>query len=242
MRPSNNDVIAVTLSFFTEVKGKTRDAQGRIDAPNSYKKVIMDEVASLLAGGHSPGELESLFLQEHPKRSEVYSVKELFDLHGVTCRYGQVEEDSENLLTPGRFYYHPFLQKTPGPPRVRTDEDGNMLIIEEPFFLEMRERLTLEELHEYFRNYFGWPKMSRKFEGAYRYLLKEETGYDVEELLFLGDCARADMDTNGKYPPINPLRLADYEEEMHEAMESRKNICYEGGLSHVKPRSRTENS
>lgn len=241
MTPLRNDAISLTLSFFTGVKGRVRDVQGRIDVPDAYKRRILDEISSLLAGGHKPYAIEEIFSRPHPKKEEVYSVKELFDLFGETCHYGQVRQDPDNLLTPGRFYYHPFLQECPGPPLIRTNEEGEMEFVEQPFFLEMKESLTVHDLHEYLRQFFGWGPLSKKYEGAYRYLLKEERGYDAEDLLFMADCARADMDTNGANAPMSPLRLTDYEPEMQEAMESRKNICYEGGLHYVIPRDRSQN-
>lgn len=237
MNLNPNDVIAVTIHFFTEVKGRQRDAQGKVNAPATYKHAIVNEIKSLMAGGHTTQQLMDLFERPHPKKDEVYTVKELFDLFGEQAQYGKVVDDPDNLLTFGTFYYHPTLQITSGPPRMKTDEEGNTVFVEEPFFLEMRPRLTIEDLHNILRPYFGWAPLSRKFQGAYEYLLKHHT---VEELLFMADCARADMDTNGQSAPMSPLRLQDYEAEMYVAIDSRKNICFEGGLSHVIPRKRDD--
>lgn len=97
------------------------------------------------------------------------------------------------LLQPGnilknQFYYHNRLQITSGPTEVIIDEDGNIIKKAEPFFLEIIEYFSIEDLTSYFHN-----KMEIKDSNLFKLnnggFKKIINNYSLDLLLFTIDAA-----------------------------------------------------
>ncbi|MEK1828902.1 hypothetical protein AAAC51_07075 [Priestia megaterium] len=97
--------------------------------------------------------------------------------------------DPENLLTLGQFYYHPRLQVVPPPPVLDIKDDGtiNSSYEEEPFYLEIVDKMTVQDLLDYFyykANVKPQEAVKARDIGAFEHLLKF---WDVDFILYLID-------------------------------------------------------
>lgn len=227
--------IDITRLFFLHIKKIEPDAQGKFDIPNKYKADRISECLSLLSGGHTQKEIEDAIhtVAMQDDAVNIYDYSEILKRLSITPRYGKIEEDENNLLTFGKFYFHPHLQVTSAPVRMRFDDYGNVEMITEPFFLEMKPNFNLEELHAYFNARIPVGAYSPQMKGSWEYLLKS---YDVEMLLFMIDQAYDEYSQMDTPVPFNPLRLSDYAYKATELFNIRKQTSHEGGINHVIPR------
>lgn len=227
--------IDITRLFFLHIKKVEPNVQGKFNIPNKYKADRIAECLSLLSGGHTRQEIEHAIhtVAMEDDSVSIYDFSEVLKCVSITPQYGKIEEDETNLLTFGKFYFHPHLQVTSAPMRMRFDDYGNVEMIAEPFFLEMRPSLTLEELHDYFNKKIPVGPYSPQMKGSWEYLLKS---YDVEMLLFMIDQAYDEYCQLDNPAPFNPLRLSDYAHKGRELFFIRKQTSFEGGIDHVIPR------
>jgi len=235
-----NEAIRLSIFFFEEVKKFGKDMTGRIQAPDHYKNHIFHQVQQLLAGGTSPSLLSSLlqeYAQKHPSPQEVYDIEEILHYFQVDVRKGEVTQDPDNLMQPGVFYYHPALQVAPPPPTIIQLPDGSFQSSyeQEEFYLEMKDRFTLDDLVDYFyRKMEITHEFRERDKGAFRHLLKS---FDLDTILYTIDEARLVAEDLGKLLPKSPFDLRDYLEYGIAILEDRKNTCYMEGLDHVIPKS-----
>lgn len=235
-----NQAIRLSIKFFEEVKGFGKGADGKVQAPDNYKHLIMNSILEILQGGMSPQELEALINRyrltvERPE--EVYGIEEVIAHFGIKVVKGKPKKDPDNLLERGKFYYHPALQVVPPPPVIRQLDDGSFEASyeNEDFFLEMKERFTLDELVEYFYNRIGIDGGFRdRDKGAFRHVLKT---YDIDVVLYTIDESNALAQDLNKPKPQSPFDIRDYLEEGKVILEERKNTCYMEGLDRVIPRN-----
>lgn len=235
-----NESIALSIKFFEEVKGFEKK-NGKIIAPSDYKKRVIQFFDELIEGGMTVSEISEVmerYKKEHEKASEVYSPQEMFKFLNVNIKRGKVKEDPNNLIKRGKFYYHPELQVTPPPPVLRENRDGTFSYVDEKteFYLEIREKYTLEDLTNYFYKTMNLPKNEMSFKrdmGAFKHMLEtmdlDLILYTIDEALFLS------IDTNKRHPKV-AFDIRDYIGEGEEILSARKAICYEGGLNRVIPR------
>lgn len=236
-----SDTIRLSIKFFEELKGFKRDSRGRIEANDAYKQAVSKSVDSILAGGTSAKELERLmdeYRTTHPTPHEVYNVDDILKYMNVTAKKVEVKVDPTNLLLRGQFYYHPQLQIAPPPPVVKLLPDGTFAASyeEDPeFYLEIKEKYTVENLLDYFYQRTGInPKNRKRDRGSIEYLLRIA---DLDLILYsIDEASVMYMDTNGK-PPTNPLDIQDYFDAGEAVLEDRKNTLEMEGLNHVIPRS-----
>ena len=237
-----NESIRLSIKFFEEVKQFEKDANGKIKGPDKYKVSVMNNLEQLLAGGMNPQLIESYierYKNEHQTPQEAYNVEEILSFFEVPTKKAVVERDPNNLIEPGRFYYHPALQVAPPPPTVIQLDDGTFQSSydTEPFFLEMKERFTYEDLVNYFHSRMGRNEqgfMERDI-GAFKHLMKS---CDLDTMLYTIDSARFLAEDLLKPIPRSPFDIRDYIEEGIAILEERKNTCYMEGLDHVIPRAR----
>lgn len=236
----NNTAIRLSIKFFLELKGFKRDSNQRIEAPDSYKNKIMNEVQQILQGGTNATVLEEYmdrYKKEHPSPREVYSVQDILNHFQVAVKKKVIEQDPNNLIEQGKFYYHPALQVAPPPPTVIQLEDGTFesSYESEEFFLEIKERFTLDDLVNYFYNIMDVKDsgMKERHLGAFKHILKST---DIDTLLYTIDEAKAMAEDLNKPRPKNPFDITDYIDYGTEVLEERKNTCYMEGLDRVIPR------
>lgn len=236
-----SEAIRLAVKFLTEVKGFEKDQSGKIKASDTYKKIVREGMEAVLAGGMTAGELDhalATYKATCPKASEAYGIDDVLKYLRITAKRGIVTNDPDNLLVRGRFYYHPQLQIAPPPPVVQILPDGTFRASyeEDPtFYLEMKEKYTLDDLLDYFYNRVGIKKQNRKRDrGALEYILKQ---YELDVVLYsIDESAVMYLDTNSS-PPKNPLDIEDYVENGEALLEDRKNTLQMEGLDHVIPRS-----
>lgn len=236
-----SQAIRLSVKFFTDVKGFKKNAQGKVEAPDTYKKQIMKNIESVLAGGMEPAELERLmdvYITKTPSHEQTYDIDEILKALGVRATKGAVKHNPDNLMEHGKFYYHPALQIAPPPPTVEILPDGTFRSSYEEsteFYLEMRESFTLDDLVDYFyKKSRGDSRFREKHKGAFRHMLKHWT---LDEVLYgIDEAVMVSLDLN-KDPITSPFDIDEYYEEACAMLEERKNTLYTGGLDHVIPRS-----
>lgn len=236
-----NTAIRLSVKFFTEVKDFELDSTGRVKAPSSYKITIMKNLEEILGGGMTGEEIEGhfdAFKKKHPKPKEAYDIDDIFKWLGVSATKKEVVHDPNNLMKPGAFYYHPALQVAPGPPIVHQLDDGSFVSSydNEPFFLEMKDSFTYEDLVDYFHEVMGLKGEGYKQRdvGAFKHMMKS---HDLDAMLYTIDAARFYAEDYSKPLPKNPFDVRDYIDEGEATLEGRKNTCYMEGLDRVIPRS-----
>jgi hypothetical protein len=137
-----------------------------------------------------------------------------------------------NLLERDVFYYHNILREVPPPPRIRF-VDGKPVREEQPFYLEMKKRFTLEDLLQYWYNSNGVSPndhMRRQDEGKFKYLLGI---YNLDEILFAIDVSKT-MRAEQQLPPLrNAFELERYMEEARKFIEGKKNVHQLQGINRV---------
>lgn len=236
----NNQAIRLSIKFFEQVKGFGKGADGKVKAPDHYKNLIMNSIDQILQGGMTPQELEALmdrYQMTVPNHNEVYGIEDVISHFGIKVVKGKIEQDPDNLLDRAKFYYHPALQVAPPPPVVKQLDNGEFISSydDEPFFLEMKEKFTLDDLVTYFYNVMGMDDGFRERDkGAFKFILKN---YELDVVLYTIDEANALAYDLNKPQPQSPFDIRDYLEDGRLILEDRKNTCYMEGLDRVIPRN-----
>jgi hypothetical protein len=237
-----NDAIRLSIKFFEDVKGFPKDSTGKIKAPDKYKTDIMYNIEQVLAGGMKAGVLEQLmneYKKEHPIPQEAYNIDDILKHFHVDAKKSDIKRDPNNLLEPGRFYFHPALQVAPPPPVTVQLDDGSFKSSyeDEEFFLEIKESFTLEDLVGYFYKVMTVDGSGFKERdiGAFKHILKS---YDLDTILYAIDESRFLAEDLGKPAPKSPFDIRDYFDAGEAVLEDRKNTCYMEGLDHVIPRTK----
>lgn len=236
-----NDAVRLSIKFFAEIKGFKKDAKGKIEANNDYKIAVSKAIDAIIAGGTSAEELSKLmdeYKATHPAPHEAYGVEDILKYMNIQAKKGVIKEDPTNLLVRGKFYYHPQLQIVPPPPVVKILNDGTFIASyeEDPtFYLEMKEKYTLDDLLDYFYERTGIQSKNRKRDkGSMEYILRLN---ELDIVLYsIDESSVMYMDKNCR-PPRNPLDLQDYFEDGEAILEDRKNTLEMEGLNYVIPRS-----
>ena len=237
-----NEAIRLSIKFFEEIKGFGRDSTGKVKAPDKYKVTVMANIEQLLEGGMTTQDLEGYlnkYKTEHPSPNEAYNIEEILKFFNVDAKKGIVQRDPNNLLKPGEFYYHPALQVAPPPPVLYQLDDGTFVSSydNEEFFLEIKEKFTVEDLVQYFYNIMGLDGegFRERDMGAFKHILRS---YDLDTVLYTIDEARFLSEDLSKPIPKSPFDIRDYIDEGAMVLEERKNTCYMEGLDRVIPRTK----
>jgi hypothetical protein len=235
-----SEAIRLSIKFFEEIKGFGKDEQGRVKAPDAYKVNVMKNLQQLLAGGTSVKEIETLmnrYKAVHPSPQEAYMIDDILSYFKVKADKKEVKRDPNNLLEPGKFYFHPALQLAPPPPTIIQLDDGTFQSSyeTEEFFLEMKESFTFSDLVDYFYKVMGIDvDFKERDMGAFKHLLKS---YNIDLVMYMIDEARAMCEDLGKPNPTTPFDIRDYAEDAKLLLEDRKNSAYMEGLDRVIPRT-----
>lgn len=176
------------------------------------KKTIHHEVRKVLAKGWCADEIMKMFKEAKRKRPSFQSLK-------LSCLFTAKSRKKLNLIHPDVFYYHNDLRLTCAPPRREVDYDsGEVKVINEPYFLEMKASYSVDDLVYYFQRQTNSKKGDpNRLKGSFGYLLKS---YKVEEILYMIDvmvntCLSEDMPL-----PDSPL---DCQKHYKDAMKMRDN-------------------
>lgn len=238
-----NEAISLSVQFFEQVKAFKKDEAGKIVTSNAYKVIVMQDIQELLSGNMTYKTLHdaiNLYVSKNPEKMlETYTVSEILDYLQIKYRKDKPVERTDNLLQRNKFYFHQALQITPPAPITTQLPDGSFHTTYEPFYLEIRELFTLDDLLDYFYMRAGVVEKLTvdRDKGAFRHMLKS---YDIDFLLHLIDEGVAQAQDRGMNPPTEPFSLQAFVAEAQELYECRKNTCFEGGFDHVIPRKRHE--
>lgn len=237
-----NEAIRLSIKFFEEIKGFGKDNTGKVKAPDKYKVSIMANIEQILEGGMTIQELEGYlngYKENHPSPHEVYNIDDVLKFFNVSAKKAVVQRDPNNLLKAGEFYYHPALQVAPPPPVITQLDDGSFVSSydTEEFFLEIKEKFTVEDLAQYFYSVMGidGEGFRERDIGAFKHILRS---YDLDTVLYTIDEARFLAEDLSKPVPKSPFDIRDYFDEGAMVLEERKNTCYMEGLDRVIPRTK----
>lgn len=234
-------MIVLASKFLEEIKEFPKDKHGRIDCDPQYKKEVMNDIGEILAGGSiTAAQISILFEKEkeNPQKGLLYKPSNVLEQNQIKF-IRKAYHDPDNLLIPGQFYFHPRLQLTPPPPMLQIADDGTVKASydEEPFYLEIIDKMTKKDIVDYFYNKSNVPPpeatLARDI-GAIEHMLRF---WDADFILYLIDEAFACSSDNGRAMPRNPLDIQAFDTEALAVYEARKNTCFEEGLDRVIPRA-----
>jgi len=113
-----------------------------------------------------------------------------------------------NLLQ-NRFYYHSRLQRVPKPTEIVVTEDGDIVKKSEPFYLEMIEYFSLEDLTNYFHEKMkiNDSNIYRLNRGGFNKIIHD---YSLDLLLFTIDTAYREKSNENRSLLVNYSELYSY--------------------------------
>lgn len=141
-----------------------------------------------------------------------------------------------NLLKSRRFYYHNALRLTSAPPKREIDYDtGEIVCINEPYFLEMKASFTQDDLVDYYIRSVKpqmKPGIKNRYKGVFSYLLGS---YNVEEILFMIDVLVNNVLSNEARKPNTPFDIEKYYDDATMMRDNKKTeTMYSGGKKVVR--------
>lgn len=243
MNNLNTQAQSLTELFFQKVKQAEKDASGKFPGTLSYKKTVMEDSYNCLSSGFSFDELVFFMNQSQPDDATSYNLSEYIKRKGFSTKpvvkKTQVRKPNE-CIEIGTFYYHPLLQLTSRPPRFQLNPKTMEFekIPLEPFFLEIKDSFTIEELTNYYIKETGvdatYPPR------YYSQFTKLISIYGIDLTLYLIDASVWKSLDEQEPMPIVPSFMQSNVQEAKEMYMNRKEIAREGGITHVCPRKRTE--
>lgn len=196
------------------------------------KKTIHRQVKKLLSNGWCSSELCEGFKNAKKKRqSPTLYVSKLF----AGKRPKQV-----NLLEQGTFYYHSELRLTSAAPKREIDYDsGEIKIINEPYFLEMKASYSVEDLIRYYAKQTRIKLLDHeisRFKGSFNWMIKT---YSLEDILFMID-ATVNMSLAEDLPmPSSPLDTQAYIKDGRDARNQKVTETVQSGGNKIVRKKRT---
>lgn len=195
------------------------------------KKTIHQQIKTLLSDGWCYSDIYRIF----------HTTKHKPTLY-VTHLFKGKKPKEKNLLKPGKFYYHNDLRLTSKPPKRVIDYDtGEIKIINEPYFLEMKASYSINDLIHYYIRQTGQGNEQDipRYLGSFQWLLKH---YTVEEILFMIDIM-VNMQKSEDLPPIqSPLDIQKYYREAKEIRQEKKTETVLSGGNKIVRKRRTRRS
>lgn len=199
--------------------------QSRVGVEARIKSALAS-IPNLLAKGWSLYEIKmelDQFAQDYPQVvPNIYHIGEIMDK----------KEPPNNLLEPDVFYYHSELRNMSQPPRITKDpETGRMVRHSEPFYLEMKQRYSMQELMDYWykqQDITPNEHMLRQDEGKFKYILGN---YTLDEVLFSIDVSNILRKERQLRPLRNAFELDKYIEDAREAIQRKQNVHKMQGIN-----------
>lgn len=140
---------------------------------------------------------------------------------------------ADNLIIPGRFYYHPHLQVSQGPPTISLTDDGDF---EEKynsphFFLRNVRIFTIENFNRYYLDKVNLPYAPLRAKSTANIFL-EACMDNLDIALFTIDLAYFKMSNEGVRIQPTLMHLSDYVLEGSLIYEDKRSLMLERGLAH----------
>lgn len=230
----NNNTASIVLSklFIDNVRRFQKNEDGTVMANTSYKLAVINDAYNVLQQVDFFEVKEKLESYDGEKTS-FYSISNFLD---IKVKESRSEED---LIVLGRFYLHPELQQSPRPPKANLDPETNEFVREErePFYLEIVESFTVDDLLNYFYlKHLMDPMPGRSHKTQMSNLARD---FPLDMILYLIDASAMTMEDDEdirKQPARNPAFLNDFLQEARDLIDKRKNALTEGGLTQIAPR------
>lgn len=145
-----------------------------------------------------------------------------------------------NLMNSRRFYYHNALRLTAAAPKREINYDsGEIISVNEPYFLEMKASFNVDDLVDYYVRHIK-PETRKdtasRYKGVFSYLLKS---YNVEEVLFMIDALVNHVLSNDAKKPSTPFECENYYTEAVEMRDKKKTEAVLSGGKKVVRKKRT---
>lgn len=224
--------------FFEHVKGFKKENSGKYPGTESYKMAVLLNAYACLRSGHSFSFLKEALLRAKAEDKDAYNIEDYMKqkLEDFNVQ-NNISVKKGECIQIGRFYYHPLLQETSRPPAYFLDKETmNLVKLEvEPFFLEIKESFTVEDVLEYY--YSSHRKDPLPGTAALTQVYNLTQSFDLDLILYMIDASSEDMFDN-KGGAKTPAFLTEYLEQAKNMLGNRKTISKEGGLTHVTPRSK----
>jgi hypothetical protein len=197
------------------------------------KKTIHREVKKLLSNGWCSSELYAHLKaakRKNPNKQTLY----------VSSFFGGTRKERLNLMDPDTFYYHNELRLTSAAPKRQIDYDsGEILVINEPYFLEMKASYTIEDLIQYFARQTRIKILEhemQRYVGSVKWMLKT---YGLEDILFMID-ATVNMSMAEDLPmPESVLDVQRYKGEGRDARNLKVTETIQSGGKKIVRKKRT---
>lgn len=141
------------------------------------------------------------------------------------------KEPPNNLMEPFVFYYHNQLREVSPPTMIRRDENGKLVRVSNPFYLEMKKCYSMQDLLDYWYKQMGITPndhMVRQDEGKFKYILGN---YTLDEVLFAIDAARTIRKEKQVRPLRNAFELDKYIEDGREFIKAKENAHKSQGIN-----------
>lgn len=212
--------------------------------PAKQEKVrVLHLIREMLINKWASDEMLTYF--KHIKlQKEIQEVKDVVEyINAKALRYPKKKINllGDQYKEGDPFYYHNQLRITSPPPKRYFDYNtGEIVKIEEPYFLEMRASYTIEDLCEYYIKQMGLkdihPQDENRFAKAFLYVLKK---YDLETVLFMVDAMVNEVLSEGlNKEKHNPLKIVEWKDValMHYNEKVTESAVY--GENKVVPRKR----
>lgn len=199
------------------------------------KKTIHQQVKRLLRNGWCSSELCEGFKNAKRKRHEQ-------TLH-VSKLFTGKKPRNINLLESGVFYYHSELRLTSAPPKREIDYDsGEITVINEPYFLEMKASYTVDDLIRYYAKQTRIKLLDHeisRFKGSFNWMLKT---YSLEDVLFMID-ATVNMCMSEDMPmPQSPLDIQAHIKDARDARNQKITETIQAGGDKIVRKKRTRSN
>lgn len=223
--------ILLTDWFLQYVRGFERDDAGNILAGASYKTTVIEDAYNVLAK-IDYYDVKNKIMDYDGENKGFYNISKFLEIKPKNTRA------KNELIELGTFYIHPLFQEGPKPRRVLIDyETMEQTRGEpEPFFLEIIESFTTEDLLTY---YYVKHEMDPFPGGSHMTQIKNlTTGYSLDMILYMIEASRHALVEDSFYnqPATSPAFLPTFREEAYRLMDTRINTLKEGGLTHIVPR------
>lgn len=234
-----NEAIQCSVFFLTKVKG-FKERQGKIEAPNEYKKQILKDFLSII---HTKKDydkcmgLMQAYIESNPYKENAFDIKEIYSYFKETLPKSNIQINPNNMIKPGVFYYHPLLQETPPPPSIHQLENGEFVSSydEESFYLVIKESFTYEDCARYFEEQCNLPEtLLKRDAGAFKRMSED---YSLDLILYMIDCARDFHEDENRPLPSTVYDITYYLRKAIDTLDNRKDISYFGGVDHVIPKT-----
>ena len=240
----NNDAIDLTEAFLRKVKGMKKETNGKYPLSDTYKRSVLKDALSLLHAGQEKQSILNWIeaCTGTPEERAVYNIKEYLTLKvkGFTVIQPQVSYQKTNeCIVPGQFYFHPELQLTSPPMRFLFDSE-TMSVVEttsEPFFLEIKDSYTAEDVLDYFQKETGIELLRPQRYVKQILQMVEDHGLDL--VLYLFDAGPGFCQEEGLPLPTVPVFYEEFLPRAKEMYERRTNDSKEANLDHVHRRTIT---